>query len=563
MQNKRIISLVAIFSLICGQAGLTHADDFMPSDEEENFSKEYTIDSGDKAGAGEQITLNFGESLGKYFRFDIDTNQFELNDNLFFESNEIKDVRIDNLSSAPSCSGASDEGRVYYNTTDNNTYVCNGTSFEQINGGSGGVVTEDLAIVQARRTSSFTISSSFTDVTFDATDIENDTAVVEHDDTNTDRIQINEDGFYLISYDFSADNPSGSTQATDVSARVRLNDSSTMNGSESETHVLNTRIYLVEQELSQSFYANLSDGDFITLQLDRGGTSTTAIAGGIFTAVKMEGVQGPEGPPGSGGGDPTGTSSESFVLDNDNTGGNLTLQFGDTLAKTLTWDNANTRFAFNDDLRVGGNLEATGTQFTLDSDNTGTGANVSIIAEQGSDNNGELRYNATSNRWEVSNDGGTFQPIGVTKVFDAYDAAGNTSVTTTETTLNIDTVRINDADTYTLSSDEVTFNRDGLYRITGRLTVDSVNTSGAQRSSSILRVEENTGAGFGDVPGASCQDYMREQSSGISSTSCTVTYLGSYDSGDIIRLTHDMSGSTTGETVPEGSSLTIELIREE
>lgn len=50
----------------------------------------------------------------------------------------------------------------------------------------------------------------------------------------------------------------------------------------------------------------------------------------------------------------------------------------------------------------------TQTSLTLDSDNTAAGADVQIIAEQGSDNNGILKYNATDNKWQYSNDGGAF-----------------------------------------------------------------------------------------------------------------------------------------------------------
>ncbi len=49
--------------------------------------------------------------------------------------------------------------------------------------------------------------------------------------------------------------------------------------------------------------------------------------------------------------------------------------------------------------------------FTLDNDNTGAGANVSIVAEQGTDLNGALRYNATTNLWELSNNGGGYVPL--------------------------------------------------------------------------------------------------------------------------------------------------------
>lgn len=49
-----------------------------------------------------------------------------------------------------------------------------------------------------------------------------------------------------------------------------------------------------------------------------------------------------------------GVGSDTFILDNDNTGGDVTLQFGDTLSETLMWDSANSWFVLSDDLNVDG-----------------------------------------------------------------------------------------------------------------------------------------------------------------------------------------------------------------
>lgn len=58
---------------------------------------------------------------------------------------------------------------------------------------------------------------------------------------------------------------------------------------------------------------------------------------------------------------PGGTNSGSFVLDADNSeSANITLQFGTTLAKRLTYDITNSTFKFNTNLRVEGNLTVTG-----------------------------------------------------------------------------------------------------------------------------------------------------------------------------------------------------------
>lgn len=56
----------------------------------------------------------------------------------------------------------------------------------------------------------------------------------------------------------------------------------------------------------------------------------------------------------------TSTTSNTFTLDVDDTGGDVTLQFGATLAEQMYWDNAGSTFAFTDDVAVTGNITATG-----------------------------------------------------------------------------------------------------------------------------------------------------------------------------------------------------------
>lgn len=59
---------------------------------------------------------------------------------------------------------------------------------------------------------------------------------------------------------------------------------------------------------------------------------------------------------------PGGTNADLFILDANNSvvAGNITLQFGSSLGKTLTYDVSNSRFDFNGDLRIQGNLTMSG-----------------------------------------------------------------------------------------------------------------------------------------------------------------------------------------------------------
>lgn len=174
--------------------------------------------------------------------------------------------------------------------------------------GPSGVLT-DCPTIQIRRTTSFTIGSGFGDVTFDATDIENDTGTLEHDNTNTDRILINATGLYYVEYDVSIDDP-GTADTVMVTGRVRGDDLNILDGSEAETSVFfDTSIDGDEMEthLHCSFYASLTDGTFITLQLQgtdiNGNNATTKADRMTFKAHRCAGAQGVQGQTGPAGGD--------------------------------------------------------------------------------------------------------------------------------------------------------------------------------------------------------------------------------------------------------------------
>ncbi|MBA4336177.1 hypothetical protein C0416_00190 [bacterium] len=119
------------------------------------------------------------------------------------------------------------------------------------------------------------------------------------------------------------------------------------------------------------------------------------------------------------------------------------LQFGtDAAGRILMYNFANDRFEFGNDLYVNGGLEVQndidqyGNTLTLDSDNVGAGADVSVVANQGSDSEGVLKYNATTNEWEIRNNGGSYY-----------------SVTTSNDITNLDGV---DSNSFTLDQDDTT-----------------------------------------------------------------------------------------------------------
>ncbi|NJP03781.1 hypothetical protein HC823_00665 [Candidatus Gracilibacteria bacterium] len=94
-----------------------------------------------------------------------------------------------------------------------------------------------------------------------------------------------------------------------------------------------------------------------------------------------------------------GTTSESFTIDTDDTAAatdSLTLVFGETLQKTMSWDGLLDSFVFNDDVKITGNLIVTG---TVNGVPIGQASNQDVLSPRypnslfvsdGSDNQGEM-----------------------------------------------------------------------------------------------------------------------------------------------------------------------------
>lgn len=259
------------------------------------------------------------------------------------------------------------------------------------------------------------------------------------------------------------------------------------------------------------------------------------------------------------------TTSNTFTIDQDDTGGNVTLQFGTSLAETLTWDNTNSEFDLSDDLNITGGL-ITSANIDLNSNQLleVRTENLGSAPTCNGANAGRTYFNTSGNHTYVC-DGTTWQFVNdAPQVVHVYDGTGGVTITSTEAVLNLDTTAVIDA-AYSLASDTITFNNDALYKIYGRFTSQGVDTTGAPtRVNGVLRLESDTGGGFVDVAGAECRDYLREDAN--QSFSCSFAHIGSFDVGDDVRLTVQLDAggaTTTNNTVSGGSSLTIEMIRPE
>jgi len=142
----------------------------------------------------------------------------------------------------------------------------------------------DQPVVQARRTTAFTLGAGFADISLDATDVQSNSAIIEH---SGDNVTVKVAGNYSITYAMTA--PAGVGLL--ISAQVRKNDTSVLNGSPLATKAAT----IDEQIISKTFIAALAAGDFVTLQANADAGAPDLAAGLTLTVVHLAGEKGEKG----------------------------------------------------------------------------------------------------------------------------------------------------------------------------------------------------------------------------------------------------------------------------
>lgn len=434
MRKSLFLSLAALLVFFSSISSSFSAEQLIFGGEDFSLkNSKIILDEGD-VGA-DNPTLQFGRLLNESLSWDNANGFFQFTDDVNFGGNEILDFRLENLETAPTCNGTR-VGRVYFNTATQKTYICDGFSWSEI--GSQEVISSSLIAVQARRTSSYTMTTTFTDIDFDTTDFENTPATLEHDPENADRFLVKENGLYLIGYRFT---PGASASSThEAYGRVRINDTTVIDGSLSQH-----KNYQGEySSASSSFFANLSANDFLSFQISRDAVADTTQGDVVFWAIKMEGIKGDPGEAG-----PQGIQGPAGTF-------------------------------------VGGGTDSA--IMTLDQDNSGSGADVDIVVNQGIDSNGVIRYNSTLNRWEFQNDGGEYIPFSVYGTEFNYFESTNLSISTssifqdkinaTTTSLPVGTYKITISYNWNYSGETTVFMSRVLF---GGSNLDSTNGTEAQR----------------------------------------------------------------------------------
>ena len=143
-------------------------------------------------------------------------------------------------------------------------------------------------------------------------------------------------------------------------------------------------------------------------------------------------------------------------------------------------------------------------------------------------------------------------PTGTKRYFDVYDLPGGQTFTTSTITVNLDTIRANSGGgAFTLTSDTITVNNTGVYKVDFRISVGIAN--GNSRSSSRGRMELNST----ELAGSTIYLYHRVANNGWNTGSASM--ILSLTAGDELRLRINCftdNGSTL-ETQAQASGITI------
>jgi hypothetical protein len=140
--------------------------------------------------------------------------------------------------------------------------------------------------------------------------------------------------------------------------------------------------------------------------------------------------------------------------------------------------------------------------------------------------------------------------------YQVRDGVGNQSITGTRITVNMDTVSVANA-AFSLASDEITFNNDGIYYINFAVSADDTDTAGGARAELEASVElDPLGVGsYAVIQESICSAYLREVG-GV--TTAGKGFLVDINATDKIRVrARRLVGSTNMDTTAGQSSIMI------
>ena len=181
-------------------------------------------------------------------------------------------------------------GSRWIDVTNDKEYVCvDATSTAAVWVLTTATEIADLPALSIKRTTAFTTSGTadtYTDITFNTTVLENNASIIEHHNTNTERVTIKETGAYQISFAI----PIIHTNITIATARIYKNGTTEVGDSEVHSDHAHGDI-----SLYNTVVASLTQNDYIILQVKSDGTSENTGTPIVLSVVRLKGLKGDTG----------------------------------------------------------------------------------------------------------------------------------------------------------------------------------------------------------------------------------------------------------------------------
>ncbi|CAB4143678.1 hypothetical protein UFOVP450_197 [uncultured Caudovirales phage] len=209
-----------------------------------------------------------------------------------------------------------------------------------------------LSAVQVFRTSSYLLTNTFTDLIFTTFSLQNNPTIVSHSTSNKARIHIGQSGLYQITYHTTngiatPGNGAGGAAGgiNDYIFQLVKNGSQAISGSFVNGRNSSTDLTVATAQVMVELTAN----DYITLQTRISGSTTqnsVVYESASLNVVKLDGIVGPQGPAGSGGGVTGGTTNYVPLF---NSATSLT-------SSIMSYDLAKNELVISGNLHVNGNV---------------------------------------------------------------------------------------------------------------------------------------------------------------------------------------------------------------
>ncbi|MCA9383271.1 hypothetical protein KC909_02815 [Candidatus Dojkabacteria bacterium] len=520
--------------------------------------------------------------------------------NVNFNNNQALGFRIENLASAPTCN-SSFNGKLYHNTVDTYSYVCDGSSWQRIDAQGASVVLGEFYDNVGGQ--DVNIAAPGASVAW-GSEVRKDTGITHSTSVNNSRVTLDNPGWYKVSYSISHENQTAGRK--NVRCLIRLDGTTSITASDSYSYSRNTTDEMATNNGTAIFQTS-SAGQYYEIMCygvgsNVGSASALTLTNQSWTFVEKIG------------GSPSSIIDLDAAYDNDSdkilnvdnssglefissTTGNIVFDLQST-GDFIIEDTGNNYFTVTDsgnigirttnpqsalDINLAGSAATAALIFENDSDTgifhpaanvlgvtaggveqfrvTGNGINLaSKVADPGTPVEGDVWFRSDTDNINTYNDGRVqeIQTVAVAQVYESIltSYAGTPVAITFEgTSANLRTVDATYAHSTVLNSSRLTINDSGYYQIS--YSISNITTNNQAR---VTRCELYVN-GAQPTPNVGVSyAYMNNSTYDEGTNTATVNY--SFTGGDYIEVyCQNISSAAFINTIANESWLNVELIR--